>query len=99
MLAGHEGKSIMLDRRHFLKAMGLSMFSLASLSNREGNANGDRTKKPNILLVLVDDMGWSDIGCYGGEVHPPTLTGSPHREFDSHNSTTPQSVARPEHVC
>ncbi len=28
---------------------------------------------PNIILIMVDDMGWSDIGCYGGEVHTPTL--------------------------
>jgi len=24
------------------------------------------TKKPNIVLILNDDMGFSDIGCYGG---------------------------------
>ncbi len=30
-------------------------------------------KKPNILLIMVDDMGWSDIGCYGGEIHTPHL--------------------------
>ena len=30
-------------------------------------------EKPNILLILVDDMGWSDIGCYGGEVETPNL--------------------------
>jgi arylsulfatase len=29
--------------------------------------------KPNILLILVDDMGWSDIGCYGSEVATPNL--------------------------
>ena len=29
--------------------------------------------KPNILMILVDDMGWSDIGCYGGEVETPYL--------------------------
>jgi arylsulfatase A-like enzyme len=30
-------------------------------------------KRPNILLILNDDMGYSDIGCYGGEVMTPTL--------------------------
>src|SRR5690625_3469576 len=31
------------------------------------------TKKPNIILILNDDMGYSDIGCYGGEVDTPNL--------------------------
>ncbi|NQU40527.1 MAG: arylsulfatase [Lentisphaerae bacterium] len=30
-------------------------------------------KSPNILLILVDDMGYSDLGCYGGEIHTPTI--------------------------
>ncbi|MEI7910058.1 MAG: arylsulfatase [Verrucomicrobiota bacterium] len=29
--------------------------------------------KPNIVVILVDDMGWSDIGCYGGEISTPNL--------------------------
>ena len=29
--------------------------------------------KPNIVLIMCDDMGWSDIGCYGGEVRTPHL--------------------------
>ena len=28
-------------------------------------------KRPNILLILNDDMGYSDLGCYGGEVRTP----------------------------
>ena len=29
--------------------------------------------RPNILVILVDDMGWSDIGCYGSEIPTPNL--------------------------
>ena len=30
-------------------------------------------RKPNIVLILNDDMGFSDLGCYGGEVNTPNL--------------------------
>ena len=29
--------------------------------------------RPNVVVVLVDDMGWSDIGSYGGEIPTPNL--------------------------
>ncbi|MFW6124988.1 MAG: arylsulfatase [Pirellulales bacterium] len=33
-------------------------------------SDGDR---PNIVLIMVDDMGFSDIGCYGGEIDTPNV--------------------------
>ncbi len=29
--------------------------------------------KPNIIVIMCDDMGYSDLGCYGGEIETPTL--------------------------
>ena len=29
--------------------------------------------QPNVVLILVDDMGYSDLGCYGGEIQTPNL--------------------------
>ena len=29
--------------------------------------------RPNFVLIMADDMGYSDIGCFGGEIRTPNL--------------------------
>jgi len=56
-----------LNRRHFLKTLGLfsAGFILPSFVS-----NCARIKqKPNIVFILIDDLGWSDLGCYGNQYH------------------------------
>jgi len=37
------------------------------------NAQPKSKDLPNIVLISADDLGWSDIGCYGSEIHTPNL--------------------------
>jgi arylsulfatase len=47
-------------------------FLLAVVASSVQLARAD-APRPNIILIMCDDMGWSDIGCYGGEVQTPNL--------------------------
>ena len=59
----------MLNRREFGRLMGTA----AAVSAASAIAPAATPKKPNFLLILADDMGFSDAGCYGGEIQTPNL--------------------------
>lgn len=50
----------------------LAALCIASCESVSTGAS-ERHEQPNILLILVDDLGWSDIGAYGGEIPTPNL--------------------------
>ena len=50
----------------------VAVFLMTLVARSEDTARG---QSPNIVVILSDDMGYSDIGCYGSEIQTPTLDG------------------------
>jgi arylsulfatase len=61
-----------MRRRDFLKVIGAGLAALA-LPRALRGAEAALLRKPNVIVILVDDMGWSDISCYGSEIPTPNL--------------------------
>jgi arylsulfatase A-like enzyme len=53
--------------------MMLSLLLMNSITMQSSLQAEATTTKPNILIILADDMGYSDAGCYGGEIQTPHL--------------------------
>ncbi len=67
-----------LDRRQFLATTGLAGLTLAvnAMPNDAKAASANTSKQPNIIFILADDMGYSDLSCYGAQGYKtPVLDG------------------------
>jgi arylsulfatase len=60
-----------ITRRQFMRGV-LAGTAAASLRPSTLFADG-QDSRPNIVVIMADDMGFSDAGCYGGEIQTPNL--------------------------
>ena len=56
-------------RRRFLKTIGFVTAAFAIQDTAKLFANETTDKKPNIVFILIDDLGWTDTGCYGSKFY------------------------------
>lgn len=62
---------------HMSRVFFLSLFLIGNLllscNVPEQATENEEDERPNIILIMADDMGFSDAGCFGGEVMTPNL--------------------------
>jgi arylsulfatase len=68
----------MIDRREFLQKSALTLAGLAAglptaRAAQTQTGAAAQVNRPNFLVIIADDMGFSDAGCYGGEIATPNL--------------------------
>ena len=63
-----------------MRSVLLAAFTAVCIGGIEGNTGHEASgqekpgvQRPNIVIILADDMGFSDAGCYGGEIRTPNL--------------------------
>lgn len=84
-----------LSRRDFLKATGLGAGSFAlggCFSSSRRKPLRESPRKPNIIFILADDLGYGELGCYGQEkIKTPNIDklASQGKRFTQHYSGSP----------
>lgn len=62
-----------ISRRSFLRNTVCASTSLALTGIGNASDQSNSKSRPNIIIIMADDMGFSDIGCYGGEIDTPNI--------------------------
>jgi len=80
-------------RRSFLRRLGLVGLA-AALVAAAPSARAQAPRRPNIVIILADDMGFADMGCFGSEIKTPNLDslakdGVRFTNFYTHASSSP----------
>ncbi len=68
----HPGETGVM-RKVMIPGHGRAVATLLMAVMMTGLSRADDASRPNVVLIMADDLGWSDIGCYGGEIPTPHL--------------------------
>ena len=83
------------DRKHLIRAALVTALVAATAASQAASPSSAGTgKRPNIVIILGDDLGFSDMGCFGSEIKTPNLdslaqAGVRCTQFYTHASCSP----------
>ncbi|MFQ5809335.1 MAG: sulfatase [Armatimonadota bacterium] len=61
---------VRLDRRRFLRTTGQAALGLGGAALLDAHAGRAQDgQKLNFIFILIDDMGWTDLGCFGSDLY------------------------------
>ncbi len=66
---GEKSKSKNISRRKFLKEAAVGAFSFGMMSMMPLKLWSASAKRPNVVFILIDDLGWKDLSCYGSRLY------------------------------
>ena len=61
------------DFSRLLRAVGAASVAMALFAAPVVSAAAETTRRPNIVIILGDDLGFADMGSFGGEIRTPNL--------------------------
>lgn len=67
-----------MSHKNLLTTLSIALFSLSISACNNNDSDHSNTvvetkKQPNILFIMADDLGYSDLGAFGGEIHTPNI--------------------------
>ena len=74
MGVGNQGRQPLMQRKTLcLTGVTLAVFSMSGCESPSSEGQNGADTRPNILLIMADDMGYTDIGSFGSEIRTPNL--------------------------
>ena len=63
----------MMIKRILAQIIWILFISVGLISCTDSSRQGPEDERPNILLLVADDLGYADLGCYGGDIETPHI--------------------------